>query len=285
VIGPALARLQLRRRSTRLANAALIATLGRALGIVQVVEYPKCGGSWVRNMLQHYLGGAPYLADRLVRRGSVVQSHRLRLPGAARPIVVVRDPRDLFVSFYYHETCYEGRAKALAIARHFAHDPTRPPAEDFAAYLEAKLTHRTFPPFSYRTFVARWLARPGICLIRYEDLLADPAGGLGRMLDHLGAAVDDAKLAATVAFTAFAAETARIYGQARAPGEADPARFLRKGIAGDWRNHFDERACRLLEAHEGETLRRLGYEADAGWIARFLAAAPAAAAVSARGRG
>ena len=46
--------------------------------------------------------------------------------------------------------------------------------------------------------------------------------------------------------------------------------FERKGIAGDWRNHFDPRSCELLERHEGESLRRLGYEADASWIERFV---------------
>jgi hypothetical protein len=46
----------------------------------------------------------------------------------------------------------------------------------------------------------------------------------------------------------------------RQPGEADPQSFLRKGIAGDWKNHFDEECNRLYCAVAGEALEKAGYE-------------------------
>jgi len=46
----------------------------------------------------------------------------------------------------------------------------------------------------------------------------------------------------------------------RQPGEADPTSFVRKGIAGDWKNHFDEECNRLYCETAGEVLTAAGYE-------------------------
>lgn len=257
------------RRLLQLVNVLAVATRGRALGISHLVEHPKCGGSWVRNMMQHYLGGEPYLVDRLVGRRTVVQVHRLYRARYCNPVVVFRDPRDMFVSFYYHETRYDERERRLDVHGYLEHDPDRPVREDFAAYLEAKLTHRTHPGFSYAQFVDSWIDRPEACIVRYEDCLIDAGAELARILEFLGESVDAERLAASVDFNRFESETRRRYGVARKPGETDEGKFQRKGISGDWKNHFDARSCKLLDEYEGSSLRRLGYESDAGWVNRF----------------
>ena len=45
----------------------------------------------------------------------------------------------------------------------------------------------------------------------------------------------------------------------RAAGEENAKSYLRKGVAGDWRNHFSDEAEAVFERHAGEALRRLGY--------------------------
>ncbi len=42
--------------------------------------------------------------------------------------------------------------------------------------------------------------------------------------------------------------------------------FLRKGIAGDWRNYFNKEAREILHHYAGRELIRLGYEKDASWV-------------------
>ena len=51
----------------------------------------------------------------------------------------------------------------------------------------------------------------------------------------------------------------------RQPGEEDSGSFLRKGIAGDWRNKFDRAACEVFDHFAGENLVRMGYEKDRNW--------------------
>lgn len=259
----------LRARLRQGTNVALSVAFGRQLGLVHVIEYPKCGGSWVRNMLADYTSTERFLDDRLVRRGDVVQVHRLPKTWYRRPVVVSRDPRDMYVSFYHHETRYGSRERNLAITRHFQPDPSRPLREDFAAYLEAKLRYVTHPPFSLAEFVRAWRGRPAAVWVRYEDCLANGEAALTRVVQALGLPLDAGRVRHAVEINRFENAT-RARGKERKPGDADPSAFERKGVAGDWRNHFDRRSCELLERYEGESLRALGYERDACWIDRFL---------------
>jgi hypothetical protein len=261
----------LRIRALQLANGTASIFLSRPLGFIHVVESPKCGGSWIRNMLCAYNGTERFLDDRLLRPREVIQVHRLYRPWYWRPVVVVRDPRDMYVSAYYHETHYRRREKNLAIERYFRHDPSRPLREDFACYLDAKLRHRTHPPFTYRQFVQSWSNRPRVIRVRYEDFLRDAEGELSRVAQHVGLEVDPRRIQHAVETNRFENAT-RARGKSRRPGETDPGEFERKGVSGDWRNHFDRRSCELIEKYEHSTLRELGYESDAGWIERFLAA-------------
>ena len=259
-----------RTRALQIANSALSITLSRPLGLIHVEEHPKCGGTWIRNMLHTYNGTERFLDDRLLRPHDVIQAHRLYRPWHWRTVIVVRDPRDMFVSLYYHETQYRRREKGLLIERYFRHDPSRPLREDFATYLEAKLGHVTHPPFSYSEFVRSWKDRPRVLQVRYSYFLADTEGQLTQLVQRIGLALDPGRIREAVELNSFENAT-RARGKARRPGEADPGEFERKGIAGDWKNHFDRRSCELIERYEGYALRELGYERDASWIERFLA--------------
>lgn len=262
------------RPSTQIAQAAnaLLTTLFcRKLDLIHVVEHPKCGGSWVRNMLEDYRDSAKFRGDRVIRPNDVVQAHRCYRRSFARPVVVVRDPRDMFVSFYYHETKYTKREESLGVNRYFQHDPTADLRDDFLNYLTVKLTKLTHPKFSYRNFVDSWVAQPNACLVRYEDLLEDCRRELLRILDFANLDIEDDKLTRVINHNSFAQETARRSGRKREPGEADPTSFQRKGIAGDWRNHFNLEACQLLQHFEGGTLSKLGYEKNESWIDRYAA--------------
>jgi len=260
----------LRARIPQLANALLEPLLARPWGLIHVVEHPKCGGTWIRNMLRAVSGMPAYLADRLIRPHDVIQAHRLHRPWYWRPVVVVRDPRDLFVSQYYHDTQYRRREKGLEIERHFRHDPSRPLRADFGAYLEAKLRLRANPPFSYTEFVHSWRNRPRVCWVRYEDCIADPEAELTRILRSFALPQEPGRIREAVEANCFENATRARTGHSRKPGEADPAEFERKGVVGDWKNHFDADSCERIQRLEGWTLRVLGYERDAGWIEPFL---------------
>jgi Sulfotransferase domain len=265
-----LTNVPLRYRLPQVINAISTPFLCGAFRLTHVVEHPKCGGTWVANTIRTYIGSEVHLADRLIRPDDVLHVHRLHRRSYLKPVVVVRDPRDLFVSFYYHETRYEGREKNRVFERYFEHDPERPKREDFALYLRAKLEHRTHPPFSYSNFVKSWIDVPRACIVRYEDFLATTESELERILRFLGRPIDHAKVREAVEINRFENRTKQRDGVSRKPGESDPAKFERKGIAGDWKNHFDAESCELMEEYEHYSLTRLGYESDRSWISRYL---------------
>jgi hypothetical protein len=51
----------------------------------------------------------------------------------------------------------------------------------------------------------------------------------------------------------------------RAPGQEDRTNFIRKGVVGDWVNHFSREAAEVFDWLAGDTLVSLGYEPDRGW--------------------
>ncbi|HYZ05733.1 MAG TPA: sulfotransferase domain-containing protein, partial [Rubrobacter sp.] len=51
----------------------------------------------------------------------------------------------------------------------------------------------------------------------------------------------------------------------RTQGEEASSSFYRKGIAGDWKNHFTEKDRRVFKEEAGELLIQLGYEEDLDW--------------------
>lgn len=103
--------------------------------------------------------------------------------------------------------------------------------------------------------------RPGI-LVRYEELLADTPGQFDRILDHFGIDLVPEVRASIVEAQRFS----RVTG--RQPGQEDAKSFNRKGIAGDWRNHFTPEHREAFERVARGRLVETGYELGEAWLVR-----------------
>jgi len=90
--------------------------------------------------------------------------------------------------------------------------------------------------------------------VRYEQLHADPAGTVRRMLRFLGADAGESAVRACVEAGSF-----RRLSGGRQRGQEDRGSHFRKGVIGDWREHFDATSLDIFEAGAGELLRELGY--------------------------
>lgn len=251
-------------------NGLLMPIVCEKLQIVHVVEFPKCGGSWVRNMLRTYMNKELFMNNRFVRRNDVILSHKKFTSTYKNPVVVVRDPRDMYVSFYHYETNYKERSKRPAIYDYYNHDPDRDVKEDFHNYLKVKMLHKSHPWFFYSQFIDGWLNRPNICLIKYEDCLRDASKELIKIARHLDIPIDFKKIESTVEKTSFKAITKEKYGVSRETGDTDNSKFHRKGVAGDWKNYFSKESCELFDRLEGRILIELGYETNEDWASEFI---------------
>jgi hypothetical protein len=137
----------------------------------------------------------------------------------AKFIHIVRDPRDCAVSAWFHNL----RLNPTELGKKFTSFGEF--ADRFAQIWATNLKLGT--AFSE--------ANPERCLsLRYEDLCDDPSRSLDPICAFLGASRDPATLLACCD----AADFARLTG-GRPRGQEDRASFFRRGVPGDWREHFD----------------------------------------------
>jgi len=97
--------------------------------------------------------------------------------------------------------------------------------------------------------------------LRYEDLLADPQGELSRALRFLSPSIEIRPEILTACEKQAGFET---MSGGRQRGQMDTESFFRKGVAGDWKEHFNEAtSASFLETAQG-MLRELDYDIEAG---------------------
>jgi len=174
-----------------------------------------------------------------------------------RCVVVLRDPRDVVVSWafstaYSHPTDAEVRIIRPAL---------------LALDLRGKLEVSTFiikDPLRVQGSWMRGAPSASARIYRYEELVADEVGTFGAMVDHFGWTVDPADLRAVVARHTFSARTG-----GRARSEKDPFSHYRNALPGDWRNYFDRDLGERFETALPGLVRELGYErSDEWWTAQ-----------------
>jgi hypothetical protein len=278
---PALRRLDVWRRARR-RQQKIICRLRRADAIV--VTHTKSGRTWLLVMISHLFHlkyGTPEREiikfDNLHRRdGRIPKLYFTRwanlitpddaapppaLDPASRWIFLFRDPRDVAVSYYFHlqnrstpvERAHKGVADAVLAKSMF----------EFVTDPAVGVPHIVL-------LMRRWLERMAslehAMLVRYEDLHADPAGELARVMTFLGQACSAAEIARAVEFAAFDNLKRREAGnffatdRLRPVDRADPDSFkVRRGAVGGYRDYFDPAQCRLIDALVEGLPASLGY--------------------------
>ena len=156
---------------------------------------------------------------------------------AAKFIHIVRDGRDCATSVWFHNQrltkMWNGRDRGLSFE-----DTAKGYAHLWVADLEkAKAFNDEKPGRMMR--------------VRYEDLVAN-VSALADLFRFLG--VDSAEAAACKERASFS----KIIG--RNPGQEDRSSFFRKGIVGDWRNHFSIEGEAAFREQAGAWLKELGYQ-------------------------
>ncbi len=219
-------------------------------GDVIVAGYPKSGNTWVQALLAGVLYGLDLelAPDQLVqdlvpdthrkkcfRRYSspmFFKSHALPVPAYRRVVYLLRDGRDVMVSYWHH---------LQAITSHTL---------DF---LELVRSGAGLFPCKWHRHVEKWLDNPfdaQLLIVRYEDLLQDACGQLRRMLEFAGVQRDPADLERAVRKASFSAmqQRERRFGWENSEWPRDKA-FVRRGAVG---SYLDEMPPQVGEAFMNE---------------------------------
>ena len=107
---------------------------------------------------------------------------------------------------------------------------------------------------------SRRISADRLLIVKYEDMLEDQGRELTRILRHLGVTASPAAMERCINESSFESMSG-----GRQRGEEDKTAHIRKGVAGDWRNHFTVADARLFDEITGDLLVRLGYESDRSW--------------------
>lgn len=241
-------------------------------GDAYISEFPKSGGTWVMNLTHDLLSSSGSVKDP-----SVLHQHWSYHPRYRPALYVLRDGRDVVVSLYFHhlrELQSPARWRASRIDRYLAfvlgkgYDvaDVRGNLPTFIESLAERPLGGILPRRRESAFrpwpehLEDWMSRPGVHVVRYEDLLEQPVEELRQIREHLKLSVADPALTQIVERNSFRAVSGR------APGAEDPRSFLRKGVAGDWRTWFTRDAGEAFDKFGGEALICCGYESDRRWI-------------------
>jgi hypothetical protein len=111
--------------------------------------------------------------------------------------------------------------------------------------------------------------------VSYEEIRLDPRPVYRRLIAWLGLddivfkAIPDATLDEVISFGSFSVQSGGVHKEGSADAYYTQATLgrsaLRKGVVGDWKNHFSPRVKERAKALVGEALIELGYEKDMNW--------------------
>jgi lipopolysaccharide transport system ATP-binding protein len=233
------------------------------------VTHPKAGSQWVRKVLEGCCpercvtptyGLTHFLRDS-VKPGKLYptlyvsrqQLDAVPLPRNTRRFVIIRDLRDTLISWYFSvKVSHTVEAAVTAAYRAILN---RLSIEDGLIWALHEAPH-----FAEIVNIQRSWQEAGEPLVRYEDLLEHDVEIFTRLLlDQCRLPVRRAHLQSVIRACRFE----QLTGRPR--GVEDVSCHERKGIAGDWRNHFTDRVRQAFKACFGDVLVATGYERNSDW--------------------
>jgi hypothetical protein len=242
-----------------------------------LVSYPRSGNTWTRFLVGNLLdrdnpvtftnieSRIPEIyfnsdhSMRALPRPRLLKSHECFQPHYRQIIYIVRDPRDVAVSFYHHNV------KAGNIADNY-------PMQDFIPrFVNAEFDTKWG---SWSDHVRSWLflrqGQPGFMLLRYEDMQRELTRELGRVAAFLHKysfpSVDGNRDALVRAIELSSPERMRALEKQQASEWAltkntrHDKPFIRSATTGGWKSHLREESVTTLERAWGNLMRGLGYE-------------------------
>ncbi len=278
--GAGLARRIYRRSPIRYFHKIIWNHRGLRPADVVLASYPRSGSVWLRFILSEMLTGEasfrairttvpeiyrlPIARSVLPEGGRIVKSHEPYLARYRRAIHLVRDPRDVCISYFY----FLQRIDKIRL------QPGDDEAASFERHIDAFLDGRVDAYGNWQSHLLSWWQADadGLCdilRVAYEDLRADPSAQIMRIAEWIDRPIDEAR-ARTIAEQCSFERMKRAEDDAR---QNDPAVFgkvalrtglpvVREGRAGSWRERLtDDQRARFAVFARGLAL--MGYEAAA----------------------
>ena len=237
-----------------------------------LVSYPRSGNTWTRFLIanlvypdkdvsflniERLIPDTSSQSNRAMRRTPrprLIKIHEYFDHRCGKVIYIARDPRDVVLSYYDFQRKY----------RHFEDGyPLERYVDDC---IQGRLSSAGWGTWGEN--VASWLytrgKTKGFLLLRYEDMMEDPARELTRVAAFLGIDTDPARIQNAVDKSS--ADRMREM-EKRESGQWVATRnhrqdipFVRVAKAGGWKEKLPASCVAQIEAAWGDIMRDLGYE-------------------------
>ncbi|NES73452.1 MAG: sulfotransferase domain-containing protein [Okeania sp. SIO2D1] len=168
-----------------------------------------------------------------------------------KKFIIIRDLRDALVSAYFSfKISHVPLTENLCRWRENLNSLDK---EQGLLYL---MNESSFPNFA--NIQSSWLGTEAL-LIKYEDLVADEYGVFEQIMNHCQIDIKRQRLHEIIESNSFKAMTGRQQGQENINDHQ------RKGVAGDWRNHFSDHIKEEFKQRFGDLVIKGGYEKNMNW--------------------
>lgn len=234
---------------------------------VFLVSYPRSGNTWARFLLGNLVYEEPITWDNIdykipgiyrvsntellkCQRPRILKSHHSYDPRYPKVIYLVRDVRDVCISYYYFRMKY---LKKKLNFNEYLQEFVNGNLDDFGTYSQ-----------NYKSWTRMkdeiW---GGFLLLKYEDLKANTYLNLKRISNFIGIKPTEEKIYTAIEksdFNAMKKAEIESAGKSSLFIESDKSiNFVRKAKPGEWKEVLTIEQNNLLLDNFGDVLNELGY--------------------------
>ena len=250
-----------------------------------IVSYPRSGNTWTRFLIANLAysnqnvsfanieklipdtSAISNSALKKIPRPRLIKTHEYFDHRYPRIIYIVRDPRDVALSYYDFD-------------RKYRHIPDGYPLERYIdEFVEGKLMSSDWGTWGEN--VGTWISARGnkdtFLLLRYEDMLQDTAAELRRVADFLTISTSSEQIEKAIAASSAdrmrELEKQQEHQWVATKKHRKDIPFVRVATSGGWKENLPESCVTKIEAAWGDLMSSLGYAPGSSPIAEQQIAA------------